>query len=94
MRQLLSENFERAKKWPDLDRISEYFRKEVALIKNTLCVEHFADFARIQVVRELALESIESADPVSIEDLCGISVEELAFGRHFSALFKRTQETC
>ena len=92
LRQLLSENFEKLRKWPDLDALAEHFRKEVSLIRNTLCRDNFAAFARLQVVRELALESIESADPVSLEDLCGISVEEIAFGRHFAVLFKRTRD--
>ena len=31
---------------------------------------------------------------MSVEDLCGISVEEIAFGRHFQTLFRRTRAAC
>ena len=46
LRALLSQKFEKEKKWPDLDKLAEYFRSEVALIKNTLCRDHFREFSR------------------------------------------------
>ena len=46
LKTLLNQKFEKEKKWPDLDKLAEYFRSEVALIKNTLCRDHFREFSR------------------------------------------------
>ncbi|CAL6059863.1 Conserved_hypothetical protein [Hexamita inflata] len=67
-------------------------RDQIERIKNTLVKEYCDDISKFQVIRELAIESIEALDPVQIDDLASISVEEAVFGSIFANIFKKCKD--